>query len=87
MYWTQEKQRTDVTGRKVNDMFTVIDADTSELVKVFAVKDDSTGYPNFLIFDGSWKYRSAKNYIPTYEFSESEKEMAQITEMIKKGTY
>ena len=68
-------------------MFTVIDADTSELVKVFAIKDDSNGYPNFLIFDGSWKYRSAKNYIPTYEFSKLEKDMAQVTEMIKKGTW
>ena len=68
-------------------MFTVIDAATSELVKVFAVKDDSNGYPNFLIFDGSWKYRSAKNYIPTCEFSKLENEMAQVTKMIKKGTW
>ena len=71
----------------MNDVFTVIDVATSELVKVFAVKDDSNGYPNFLVFDGAWKYKSAKNYIPTYEFSESEKEMAQIAEMIQKGTY
>ena len=71
----------------MNNMFTVIDAATNELVKVFAVKDDSNGYPCFLIFDGAWRYKSAKNYIPTYEFSESEKEMADIAEMIQKGTY
>lgn len=30
-------------------------------IKVYHVRDDKTGYPNFLIFEnGSWKYRSAK---------------------------
>lgn len=49
MFLTRERLRIDGTVRKVNDMFTVIDAATSELVKVFAVKDDSNGYPCFLI--------------------------------------
>lgn len=30
-------------------------------IKVYHVRDDKTGYPNFLIFEnGDWKYRSAK---------------------------
>ena len=30
-------------------------------IKVYHIRDDKTGYPNFLILEnGSWKYRSAK---------------------------
>ena len=68
-------------------MFTVIDAATSELVKVFAVKDDSNGYPCFLIFDGAWKYKSAKGYIPIYEFTEQERECDKLAKMIAKGDF
>ena len=68
-------------------MFTVIDAATSELVKVFAVKDDSNGYPCFLIFDGAWKYKSTKGYIPVYEFTQAEENEAYLAEVIKKGNY
>ena len=36
---------------------------TSKLVKVYAVRDDKNGYPQFLIYEnGEWKYRSAKYY-------------------------
>lgn len=33
----------------------------AKTIKVYHVRDDKTGYPNFLIFEnGDWKYRSAK---------------------------
>ena len=35
----------------------------SKYVKVYAVRDDKNGYPQFLIYEnGEWKYRSAKYY-------------------------
>lgn len=37
----------------------------SNLVKVYAVRDDKNGYPHFLIYENnSWKYVSAKHFIP-----------------------
>ena len=87
MYLIQERLRIDGTGRKVNNMFTVIDAATNELVKVFAVKDDSNGYPCFLIFDGTWKYKSAKSYIPVCDFTEQERECDKLAKMIAKGDF
>ena len=41
--------------------------------KVYNVRDDGNGYPQFLIFeDGQWRYKSAKYFTPvekenTYE--------------------
>lgn len=56
-------------------MFTVIEKDKSngydlvekkaipKVVKVYAVRDDKNGYPQFLVYEnGEWKYRSAKYY-------------------------
>lgn len=55
-------------------MFTVIEKGSTEYdenlgvncskyVKVYAVRDDKNGYPQFLIYEnGEWKYRSAKYY-------------------------
>lgn len=41
--------------------------------KVFNVRDDGNGYPQFLIFDdGQWKYKSAKYFIPVKENSYEE---------------
>ena len=68
-------------------MFTVIDIETNELVKVFAVRNDSNGYPNFLIFDGGWKYKSAKQYFPVYDFSSKDMITAELAKKIKEGTY
>lgn len=34
-----------------------------ECVKVYAVRDDKNGYPQFLIYEnGEWKYVSAKHF-------------------------
>ena len=61
-------------GEEVICVFTVIEknateygknlkTDISKLVKVYAVRDDKNGYPQFLIYEnGEWKYRSAKYY-------------------------
>lgn len=39
--------------------------ETHKLVTVYAIEQDSSGYPKFLIYDkGEWKYRSAKHYKP-----------------------
>lgn len=55
-------------------IFTVIEKNSEEYdellqtnipkyVKVYSVRDDKNGYPQFLIYeDGEWKYRSAKYY-------------------------
>ena len=55
-------------------VFTVIEKNSTEYdkdlktnisksVKVYAVRDDKNGYPQFLIYEnGEWKYRSAKFY-------------------------
>ena len=41
--------------------------------KVYNVRDDGNGYPQFLIFDdGQWKYKSAKYFIPVKENSYEE---------------
>ena len=45
--------------------------DCMELKKfvVFKVKNDSNGYPHFLIFeDNQWKWVSAKHFIPVKEY-------------------
>lgn len=56
-------------------MFTVFEKDSKEYdpnimdyiaksVKVYTVRDDKNGYPQFLICEnGEWKYRSAKHYV------------------------
>ena len=34
-------------------------------VKVYNVRDDKNGYPQFLIYEyGEWKYMSAKYFVP-----------------------
>ena len=61
-------------------MFTVIEKDANsgydwlekkeipKFVKVYAVRDDKNGYPQFLVYDGGdWKYRSAKYYCEVEE--------------------
>ncbi len=46
-------------------LYVVNEKDTKKPVKVFGVRDDSNGYPQFLIYeDSQWKYRSAKHYYP-----------------------
>lgn len=38
-------------------------------VPVYAVRDDKTGFPHFLIYNnGRWKYESAKHFIPMEEW-------------------
>jgi len=34
---------------------------------VYAIRDDVCGYPQFLIYDSAWKWKSAKNFIPVEE--------------------
>lgn len=47
----------------MSGFFTVYDKKTFEEVKVYAVKDDKTGQPHFLIYeDNEWKYKSAKHF-------------------------
>lgn len=61
-------------------MFTVIEKNSSneydltekkyipKFAKVYAVRDDKNGYPQFLIYEnGEWKYRSAKYYCEVEE--------------------
>lgn len=49
--------------------FKVIDVDTDDEVLIFDIRNDSNGYPQFLIYiNGEWKYRSAKYYIPIEEY-------------------
>lgn len=68
-------------------MFTVVDSDTGELIKVFDVKlinDDVY----FLTFNCShWKYIPSDNYIPIYEFTDAERESARIAQIIAKGDF
>ena len=43
--------------------FIVRDKYTNELVSVFGIRDDKTGFPQFLIYTGiEWKWLSAKHY-------------------------
>ena len=64
-------------------MFTVIEKNKSNgydraekkdiprYVKVYAVRDDKNGYPQFLVYEnGEWKYRSAKYYCEVGETNE-----------------
>ena len=37
---------------------------------VYAVQNDRAGYPQFLIYDYMWKWKSAKNFIPVEEEEE-----------------
>lgn len=42
--------------------------DIPKYVKVYAVRDDKNGYPQFLVYEnGEWKYRSAKYYCEAEE--------------------
>lgn len=46
-------------------LFKVIEKGTKRVVFVFDVRNDASGYPQFLVYkDREWKYRSAKNYVP-----------------------
>lgn len=68
-------------------MFTVVDADTGELIKVFDIKETPDGIC-FLTFNcGQWKYIPSENYIPVYEFTEAEKECARLAMIIAKGVF
>lgn len=47
--------------------FIVCDKYTHENVAVFAVRDDKTGFPQFLIYrNNEWKWISAKHYSAKY---------------------
>ena len=49
-------------------MFTVYWKVTSKPVKVYDIRNDKSGYPQFLIkIDRQWKYLSAKNFLTEEE--------------------
>lgn len=49
-------------------MFVVFDKETHLDVAVYKVRDDFTGYPQFLVrHNNEWTYRSAKHYITSEE--------------------
>lgn len=46
-------------------LFKVKDKRTEAVIPVFDIMDDSNGYPEFLINENnSWKWKSAKHFIP-----------------------
>lgn len=46
-------------------MFKVIDRYNNHIVQVFSVRDDKSGFPQFLVFEhNSWKWVSAKRFLP-----------------------
>ena len=46
-----------------NYLFAVLDKENLTFVKVYDVRNDSNGFPNFLIYsNGQWKYVSAKHF-------------------------
>lgn len=48
-----------------NCLFAVFDKKNQTFVKVYDVRNDSNGFPNFLIYkNGQWKYMSAKHFAP-----------------------
>lgn len=54
-------------------MFIVFDKETHLDVAVYNVRDDITGYPQFLVRDDNqWIYRSAKHYITSEEILSAE---------------
>lgn len=49
-------------------MFKMYDKFTEEEVNVYNVRDDKSGYPQFLVrLNGVWIYKSAKNFKPYEE--------------------
>ena len=68
-------------------MFTVVDANIGELIKVFDVKETPDGIC-FLTFNcGKWKYIPSENYIPVYEFTKAEEKYADLTRRIARGDF
>lgn len=54
-------------------MFIVFDKETHLDVAVYNVRDDITGYPQFLVrHNNQWMYRSAKHYITSEEILSAE---------------
>lgn len=50
-------------------MIKVVNKNDQKEYEVFHIRNDKTGYPQFLIFQNNqWIYKSAKLFIPTYEF-------------------
>lgn len=50
-------------------MIKVVNKNDQKEYEVFHIRNDKTGYPHFLIFQNNqWIYKSAKLFIPTYEF-------------------
>lgn len=48
--------------------FDVKDKRNDKLYKVWSIRNDSTGFPHFLIYDtGAWKWQSAKYFTPIEE--------------------
>ena len=48
-----------------NCLFAVWDKENRIFVKVYNVRNDSNGFPNFLIYrNKQWKYVSAKHFAP-----------------------
>lgn len=46
-------------------MLQVRDKNTNRVVEVYSIRDDKNGFPQFLVYDKhSWKWVSAKNYVP-----------------------
>lgn len=48
--------------------FSVVEKETNKVFCVYDVRNDSVGYPNFLIYDvKQWVWRSAKHFFPKNE--------------------
>lgn len=46
----------------------VIDCRNGKNYKIWAIRNDSTGFPHFLIYDeNQWKWQSAKHFKPIAE--------------------
>ena len=51
-------------------MFTVVDKRDGKIKKVYNIKTNKSGYPNFLIYEptnNGWVYKSAKYFIPVLD--------------------
>ena len=49
----------------MNYLFKVADKETYEVVMVYNIQNNKTGFPHFLIYEANqWKYVSAKHFIP-----------------------
>ena len=59
----------DAAQTDVHMLFRVIEKETNKVFLVYSVRNDSAGYPHFLIYnDGQWIWKSAKYFFPSREY-------------------